>query len=135
MIEVMLLSEVEACNLAVVCWIDAHARNQVIEKSSKIMLLLKQFFTHQLSTESGDNILKSCKSMTIRSTPLGRGGLDVSFHSNSSVAAKDYVETHYFFNQLIFHAFDNLLPEELNNCGLFQDNINFNVDSKGYALS
>ena len=57
--------------------------------------------------------------MTGRFTALDNGGLDVSFNSNSSVFAKTCIETHSYFNQLMFYELDDLLPGELNICELF----------------
>ena len=98
------------------------------------MMLLKLRFAHWLNAASRDRILKFHKSMTRRSTALGCEGLDSSFYSNGSVVARICIETH-FFNQLVFHVLDNLLPGVLNNHRLFRDNLNFYVDSEGHNLS
>ena len=98
------------------------------------MLLLKSNFFHWLSEATGDSVLKLCKSITGRSTALGYGGLHMSFYYNSSSVIRNCVETHSFFNQLILHALDNLLPKVSNNCRLFQDNLNLHIDSEGYTL-
>ena len=45
---------------------------------------------------------------------------------------ENYVETHSCFNQLIFYAFDELLPGQLNDYELFQGNLNFHTDSEGW---
>ena len=117
--------------LSEACWITTRAQNQTMGKLSKIMLLLKSHFDHWLSAEFGDNVLKLCKSMTDRSTALSYGDLGMSFHSNSSVAARNYIETYSCFNQLVFCTLDNILPRKLNTCELIRNRLDFHVDSEG----
>ena len=127
-------SKAEASNASSANWITTHVHNETMEKSSKIMLLLKSCFVHWLSATSRDSILKLCESMTGRSTTFGHGHLDMSFYSNGSAFLRNYVETHFCFIPLMFHALNNLMPGVLNNCRLFRDNLNFHIHSEGHTL-
>ena len=104
-------------------------------KTKKIKLLLKLCFNRWLSAASEEKILQSHKSMTVRSTVLGYGGINISFYRNSAIASKKYAETHSFFNQLIFNVLDELLPGKLDDYELFRGNINFHADSEGHTQS
>ena len=112
-------------NKVAASWIIARHQSLAIENLEKNKLLLELCFAHWLNTESKENILILYESMTGRSTSFGYGGMTISFRMSSPIALENYIKTHSYFNQLLFYAFDCLLPEHLETYELFRTNLNF----------
>ena len=67
-------------------------------------------FVHFLSIESAENTHRLRKSVAGRSTGLECGGLVIEFSSGDR-SARNQIETHSYFNQLMCHTFEGLFPE------------------------
>ena len=130
----MFLSDTEPNNHNAGNWINRNADNQTIDQVSKVTLLLKLYFDHWSSIESGENIQRFYRSMEGRLTGLGHRGLYIVFSNHNNNYLQNLIDTHSCFNQLIFHAVDRLLSDVLTSCNRFSNNLNFHDNSESFAL-
>ena len=85
--------------------------------------------------ESTENIQRLRKYMTGRLTGLGHGGLKIEFSSDNNNYARNCIESQSCFDQLIFHAFGDLLPEISASHNEFRTNLNFYYDNGSHSIS
>ena len=114
-------------------WIALHVKNQPIDELSKILLLLKMYLAHWLNIESSKNTHRPHTSMKERENGLGHGSLTTYFPSDKK-CAKNCIETHSCFNQLLFHSFEGLVPEILSSYDEFSANFNFLINSFSHSI-